>query len=572
MVAATLGGAWSGIAAQRITGELGRAFELERAGRYARAADRYEAALARNPANLSALLGLERVLVPLHELRRLVPLIDSALSVQADNRSLRALDLRVWVALGEPDSLRQAAREWVAAMPDGPEPWSEWARATLALGDRAEAQRILSRGVERVGDAVLARDMAELSVQGADWVAAARQWHQAVRGNSSLQSSAVASLTRAPAGVQSRVVDVLMADPTEPTGGRLAAELLLAWDRPLEAWVILDRVLPSDRALASATLRRFADRARRGSGPEGSRARGFALERLAELAGDRAAERARIDAARAFVDAGDRQSAERMLDRIAFEAREGGRSAGTAVATLVGVMAESGRVEEAEARFRDWVGRLSPRDASGLRRQIAWAWIRRGDLDRAEGLVANDSSLTTAAVRGWVALYRGNLGTATELLRAAGPRIGTRRQATERTVMLALIQRIGQDPAPRLGAGLLLLARGDSVEALDTLEAAAGELTVRDGRADLLGYTGRIAVETRHFERADRVLRSVLSIDPDGVAAPAAEYYLARTWVAQGQSDRARDQLEHLILTFPESALLPLARRLFDQVRGGIPQ
>jgi hypothetical protein len=30
--------------------------------------------------------------------------------------------------------------------------------------------------------------------------------------------------------------------------------------------------------------------------------------------------------------------------------------------------------------------------------------------------------------------------------------------------------------------------------------------------------------------------------------------------------------LEHLILTYPESALVPQARRLLDQARGGVPQ
>ncbi len=39
-----------------------------------------------------------------------------------------------------------------------------------------------------------------------------------------------------------------------------------------------------------------------------------------------------------------------------------------------------------------------------------------------------------------------------------------------------------------------------------------------------------------------------------------------------GQLEPAREQLETLILTHPESALLPLARRLLDELRGAVPR
>ena len=83
--------------------------ELERAGQYEEAAARYVESLKLNPATLSALLGLERVLVPIDRLPSIVSPVDSALVLQPDNRSIRSLELRVWVTLEERDSLDAAA-------------------------------------------------------------------------------------------------------------------------------------------------------------------------------------------------------------------------------------------------------------------------------------------------------------------------------------------------------------------------------------------------------------------------------------------------------------------------------
>ena len=54
--------------------------------------------------------------------------------------------------------------------------------------------------------------------------------------------------------------------------------------------------------------------------------------------------------------------------------------------------------------------------------------------------------------------------------------------------------------------------------------------------------------------------------------APAAELALAELLLRQGKKDDAIAQLEHLILTYPASALVPQARRTLDQARGGVPQ
>jgi hypothetical protein len=46
---------------------------------------------------------------------------------------------------------------------------------------------------------------------------------------------------------------------------------------------------------------------------------------------------------------------------------------------------------------------------------------------------------------------------------------------------------------------------------------------------------------------------------------------LARVREQTGQADVAIQQLEHLILTHPQSAVVPQARRLMDRLRGVVP-
>jgi hypothetical protein len=126
---------------------IGQGFELERAGQLERAASVYFAALRAEPTNLSALLGLERVLPPLSRLSELLPIAQRAAALAGSgNVALRAVLLRTYVGLNEQDSARAVALRWVAAAPDElppplfPHPASRRARAT-ARTPSAEKRR-----------------------------------------------------------------------------------------------------------------------------------------------------------------------------------------------------------------------------------------------------------------------------------------------------------------------------------------------------------------------------------------------------------------------------------------------
>ncbi|HEX4627299.1 MAG TPA: hypothetical protein VH137_00795, partial [Gemmatimonadales bacterium] len=57
-----------------------------------------------------------------------------------------------------------------------------------------------------------------------------------------------------------------------------------------------------------------------------------------------------------------------------------------------------------------------------------------------------------------------------------------------------------------------------------------------------------------------------------GAAAPAAELEWARFLARRLQTPEAIKHLEHLILTYPGSAVVPEARRELERTKGAIPK
>ncbi|HMA39569.1 MAG TPA: hypothetical protein VKP10_05795, partial [Gemmatimonadales bacterium] len=57
-----------------------------------------------------------------------------------------------------------------------------------------------------------------------------------------------------------------------------------------------------------------------------------------------------------------------------------------------------------------------------------------------------------------------------------------------------------------------------------------------------------------------------------GAAAPAAELEWARLLLRQGKAADAVAHLEHLVLTYPASAVVPEARRELERAKGAIPR
>jgi tetratricopeptide (TPR) repeat protein len=553
---------------------IGQGFELERQGQVVQAAALYEGVLRAEPANLPALLGLERVLPALGRVSSLVPLLERAMAADS-SPPIRALAVRIFTVLQQDDSAESVVRRWSAGQPGDPSPWREWA---IALEDRQrvdDARTVLLEGRRTLGTPdALAVELSELAQRANDWQAAALEWSRALAGRAGRIETAVRELEDAPVDQHERVTRVLTGTGASVEARQAAAELLVGWGDATRAWEMLRPTLEPPTARTPFALRSFAEHADGGS-PETRRVYGLALARLGDLLSGQPAAQARAQAVRALLEAGDRVAAREVLGKLANDPAAPPDVQALSAVALVETQIDAGELDSA----RMALGRLgsNPRASAEqrdrLRHALVQAWIGTGRLDQAEDALGADSSVDGLALHGWISLYRGALRSALEQFRSAGPYAGDRDAATARSSMLALLEHVGVDSSPELGSALLLLARGDSAGALSGLRRAADRLPGRQGRPDVLLLAGQVATGLGgHDGLAAELLAEVVRTGGAGAAAPAAELEWARLLQRQGKGADAITHLEHLILSYPESAVVPEARRELERAKGAIPK
>ena len=552
---------------------IGPGFELERSGRYADAASVYLTTVRGDPTNLPALLGLERTLFVLNRMPELLPLVQNARGRLPESAALRSLELRVYAALNQLDSLETIARRWAATAPQSEQPYREWGQALADHRMWDEARRAFLVGRRTLGgDGTLAIELAQLEQRTGNWEAAAAEWGRAVTRSPDIGPTAESQLADAPAAVHDRVARVLTAPGVSARARRLGAELLLTWAQPTAAWAAMESTL-GDSETPDA-LRRFADLAGVLTTAEGHRARGVALARWADLVPWQQASRARAEAVRELLEAGDKVAARRVLEGLTTDSTAPAEAHAVAEAALLQVLIADGQLDVAEERLTAARTSITADDRAALRLALSQARVARGELDRAETVLGEDSSVAAVAQRGWIVLYRGNLRAALEDFRLAGPYATDRAAATERTAMMAMLQRIPQGSSPELGAALLTLARGDSVAAINALRRAGGKLPEQGGRLEVLLLAGQVAAGKGgdQAQTATALFDEVVRAGGEGAAPAAAELEWARLLVRRGQNAEAIPHLEHLILTYPSSAFVPEARRVLERAKGAIPK
>ncbi|HXE58552.1 MAG TPA: hypothetical protein VNK43_11180 [Gemmatimonadales bacterium] len=553
---------------------LTRAFDLERRGDYVAAVDAYRAVLARRPSEVSAILGLERSLVPLNRLPEIIPAVRAALAAAPVPAApslapVYAAGIRAWAAAGEPDSLRRLAERWVQVSPRDELPYREWGAALLPH-DRPGAKQVYLLGRERLArPEALAAELAQLALLEEDYPTALREWVAAIRKLPGYQPSAVGALQGAPSRIRPELLRLLERDGSREAR-RLAAELSVRWGDAVGGFRLLRSTLGTGPSEDREALHRFIESLRGVGTREAMRAQAMALEALAERSPEAQASRQRVEAAHLYSESGDRDAARRMLAGVADD-RAGGSGAASAAAALVSLLLEEGKPEEAERRLAAAAGTIPADERDALARRIARGWIRQGRLDRAAQAVARDSSVDGLALQGRIRLYRGDLAGARRQWQAAGPFAGSREEATERAMLLATLQTIEADSLPELGEALLAAERGDTAAAVAGLERVAGELDPVAGGAELRLMAGRMEAARRRNVDAERLLRSA-AIERAPATAAAAELELGRLLISLDRREEAVEVLEHLVLEHPQSALVPQARRLLDVARGAVPR
>ena len=550
---------------------LNRAFDLERRGNYAGAVLAYRAVLKSRPADVSAILGLERSLLPLNRSAEMVPDVRAALAANPTATALYGAALRAYGVAGMTDSLRRVAERWAQLAPRDETPYREWGTALLARRDRAGARAAYLAGRQQLGEpSALAPELAQLAVLEGDYATAAREWLLAIRKLPGYRSGAVVTLRPTPEAQRAAVLKVLH-DDGSPDALRLDAELRARWGDPLGGFERLVQVLPPDPVEARDVLRQFTDAVRGNPAPPYRQAMGRALEAMAQRTNGAQRSRLQLDAAQAYLDGGDRASARRMLASLAGAGETPAALSASASGTLLRLLVEEGKMEEAERSLGQYRGVLSAQEMATVTRQVAMGWARAGKLDRAGALAAGDSSVEGLALRGQLKLFQGDIAAAVELLRAAGPYAGTREQATARTSLLALLQPIEEDTLPELGTAFLALERGDTTAAVAGFASLGARRPRNKGGAELLLLAGRLEAARGQAPAAEKLFRSAVDTTAPATA-PAALLELGRLLASSGRGGEAVPVLEQLILDYPRSALVPQARRALDEAKGAVPQ
>ena len=550
---------------------MSRAFELERRGDYPAAANAYRAVLAAKPGDPAALLGLERVLVPTGRSTDILPQVRAALAVNRSSAPIYGVALRAWAAAEEPDSVQAVAERWASAVPGDETPYRVGGAAALCRRDRPGAAAAYRRGREQLHrpDA-LAAELAQLAVADGDYAGALREWLPAIRRLPGYRATAASTLSQAPDSIRSDLLRELERED-DLAARRLLADLRVRWGDPLGALETLQASLPDDRPAAVEALRGLLDQLRGQAGREARVAQGRTLELLAERSPDAERARLRLDAARVYTAAGEREAARRMLTGIADDRNAPGPVSAGASATLVQVLIGDGKLDEAARRLAEHRAEMPGDEYAALQRRLVLGYLQAGDLARADSALGRDSTVDGLALSGRIRLYRGDIRGAIERLKAAGPYAGERSEATERTALLALLQPIEADSLPALGQALFALARADTAQAMAGLDRVASDLPPAKGGAEVRFLAGRLAAASGKTADAERLLKAAAVPEAPGTA-PAAELALAELLLRQRRPAEAVAQLEHLILTYPGSALVPQARRRLDEARGAVPQ
>lgn len=501
-----------------------------------------------------ALLGLERVWAELGWRDSIAPVVGELLQLRPADPVARGIQLRTLLALDRPAEAEQAWLSWRRAAPlADASPFREYARLLLERGRPLGADSVLAEaGRVLGGSAALAAEAAQLHVALGRWPSAAGAYRQTLDVDPYLEAAAQFALQRAPVPVRDSVRLAFLAPPLSPPARRVLANLELAWGEPRRAWNALAPLAPLDGAdSVVAAWQAFAERV------EMAGAWLVARDVWQALDGRGGGVEARRRGAEAALRGGDAPGA------LALVRAKGARPSDSLRLALLPVEVEAlgalGRVEEAQQLVDDAGAALDPDLRRQLARPLVGAYLQRGDVARARRALEGSDLQDDDETVGWLALYEGDLTVARQrLVRAIAPR-------PEVVDALGVLARVRGDGARGLGAAFLALARRDSAQAARRFEALAD--SVGEGAAPaVLALAARL-----RGARGEPLWTRIHERHPASPEAAEALLALARVRRAAGDPPAAIAHLEALILGHPDSALLPQARRLLEELRGRRP-
>ena len=531
-----------------------RGQDLETRDQYDSAAVAYRQALAQTPNSLPAMLGLERVYAQLGRSDSLLPILDSAIARAPRLTALRAAQLRTYRSLGDHAGMQRAFDQWRHDAPHDPAPYQEYARMLIEDGYTAQADTVLQLAQAEAGSGRgFSYEVAQLDAAMGKWEPSARAWREAVSDNPYLADAAVFALFPTPAGTRDAVRRALAAPPVSTPPLKVLGALELAWGAPREGWTAL-HVLRPDSATVAAWLD-FAHRA--------EQANAWLVARDALVAADQADPTPAylVRAANDAFAGGDAAGAASLAARAETDL-DSAEAATTALPIHLRALAALGKPADGARLLDAYRNVMSADEQAQNARLLAWGWVRVGDLDHARQALASGGGGDDAAA-GWIALYQGDLAGARRRLQ------GQSNPATDVLAVLALLDRTRAAKSEALGNAYLTLARGDTVAAAADFASVAPSLP--DAGSLLIATSARLYTAHGDGPQAIAAWKTIVDSLPQSPEAPEADLEWARILRRSKHGPAAIERLEHLILTYPQSALVPQARRELELARQTVP-
>ena len=549
-------------------GRLRQATALEVNGDLRGAEALVRSVLDTNPASLSALLTLERLLGAQGRTHEISDPIDRLLALDPASIVGHQTRLRVQALGNDPQAIETAAQAWIRSMPKVETPYRETATVWRQRGEHARAIAVLEQGRKRIDrpDA-LAVELGDTYLAMNDLPRAAAEWARAVGPDGRGFLLVQRRLQNLPDG-GAQLIPVLADQLATPprTTGRLRAATLLAIDAGLAARAqklatdLLTTVPAKEREPVLVELARRAD----GSGlyriaiwsydellrQQSDAGAALAIHsRLAELAllvGDTAAAAVRYQELEKAAAVGSPQRRQALALQIQLTARDGG-------------------LERAEAdlgRLRTEYPQAPELDVTAA--EVAERYLRAGDITAADRVLTGVTGPRAAQLRGRVALGRGDIERARDELLSAAPLLkGT--EATATIALASLLVRL--TPAGgELLASVVAAPVEDRGRRIREAAQQAQSLPARE-RTAILDFLASVAERNGLADDADELRRDIVTNFPRAQEAPAALLALARSALARQESaQQARVLLEKVIMEYPRSALVPQARRELERL------
>jgi tetratricopeptide (TPR) repeat protein len=539
-------------AAQAQANSINRAVEIEQTGKWKEALAAWRSVLASGEIAQAA-LGLERVFAQLGQEDSTRIVIDSLLKEKPTDRILRSIQLRTLKSLGRDQEESAAFDEWVAAAPKDMAPYKEYANQLLMDSRAARADSVLQRGIAALGAKGFTLEMAQLNVAKGNWGAGAALWRQAMLVEKYLDGAAVFSMGLAPYSMRDSVRVELSKAPMDVSAKKALGVLEQQWGNAREAWRILSMLTIADSAYD--TWSDFASEAERLGAWIPARDAYVRLTTVKPELGFY------LKAANAAVSGGEPATALPIL--VSARGKADAATIRTKILPLeVRALTNLGRAADAEALVAKEGQGVDPVTQRIFARQLAWGWVRAGEVEKARKSLAGASADDDEEVAGWIALFEGDFVKA---------RAGLRRptDATPDVVTaMAMLGRTKSDTGRVAGSAFLALARGDTAGAAERFERSIEEL--HEAAPLLLAFAARLWNQKKNDTRAISLWSRIVAQYALSPEAAESDLEWARALRRRGDRTGASERFEHLIISYPNSALVPQARRELEALRSGV--